>query len=53
VCCADDVVLANGVANVGGKLCVIADFGCHDILSFLSVAGVSLRLHDSGEQSKE
>ena len=53
VCCADDDVLANGVATVGGKLCVIADFGCHDILSFLSVAGVSLRLHDSGEQSKE
>ena len=50
---ADDVVLANGVANVGGKLGVVANLGCYDVLSFSSVAEVSLWLHYSGEQSRE
>ena len=53
MCCADDVVLADGVANVGGKLGVVANLGCYDVLSFSSVAEVSLWLHYSGEQSRE
>ena len=47
---AEDIVLADGGTDVGGKLCVIADFVCHDVLSFSSDHGFALCPHYTEEK---
>ena len=42
--------LIDGGTDVGGKLCVIADFVCHDVLSFSSDHGFALCPHYTEEK---